>query len=47
MHAEELRKIRDATNGLFKGKARKRIKESLEELFHEMNAARALEPETQ
>lgn len=47
MQAGELRKIRDATNGLFKGKARKRIKESLEELFHEMNAARSLEPEPQ
>lgn len=47
MHADELRKIRDATNGFFKGKARKRIKESLQELFSAMNASRSLEPEPQ
>ena len=47
MHADELRTIRDATSGLFKGKARKRIAESLKELFFELNKCRKLPPESQ
>ena len=44
MHAEELRKIKNATDGWFKGKARKRIRESLQEAFVEINASKKMEP---
>ena len=47
MHADELRKIRDATSGWFKGNARVRIKECLTELFKDLNNARSLEGEAQ
>lgn len=46
-HVSELRRIRDATGGFSGAKARKRIRESLEALFYDINRARALEPKAQ